>query len=166
MNWEQVVVTLLPYAATAAISVYAIRNSRQLKELEIKDNERGRIFELQKAVTEKAIEAVVEASFRLGRQANQCAAFLSERRTECDPILYDQLKDDLSFIAHNKPFFPNALREDIHGASSRLTHIMEARDNNDLSFRVKVFTEAIPAVQKAKKATEQFLDQYNLFNDK
>jgi hypothetical protein len=164
MTWVEAIVTLVPYGATVAVSIYAIRNNTRLKELEIKDNERGRVFELQRVVTEKAIEVVVEASFRLGQQAIRFAKFVSEGRTECDPGLYEQMKSDLDFIERNKPFFPDAVREDMHGASSRLTNILRLFNDVDHKLRLQVFTEALPTVRKAKEATEQFLDQYNLFN--
>ena len=166
MNWEQVVVTLLPYAATAAISVYAIRNSRQLKELDIKDNERGRIFELQKVVTVKAIEALVQASFRLGQQEIRFVEFLQQKETECDPKLYEQMKSDLDFIEINKPLFPVAVREKIHAASDHFTRMLQSNDGVDFSFRLQVLKDAAPVVQEAKQRIEQFLDQYNLFNAK
>ncbi len=162
--WWQNVLEILPWVVTATISIVALRNNRKLKELELKDNERAREFEIQKQVTVQAIESMKEGCFRLGKQATRFARYVSKGRVDDDGQLLQQMQDDLDFIEMNKPFFPLELREEMHIASSHLNGLIRNSAGVDGGFQLKVFREALPIVQKAKASTERFIDQYNLFS--
>lgn len=164
MVWWQVVLQILPWVVTAIISVVALRNTRKLKELEIKDNERAREFELQRQITVQAIESMKEGCFRLGKQATRFARFVSKGRVDDDGELVQQMQDDLDFIEMNKPFFPLALREEMHIASSQLANLIGNSSSVDGGFQLEIFKKALPIVRRAKASTESFIDRYNLFS--
>jgi len=164
MTYPEAIISIIPILITGAISIYAIRNTRKMKDLDIKENNRNRTFEIEKNITLKATDAMIEACFRLDRQIKEFAKFESGEKTKSVEDLYNQMKIDLDFIVLNKPYFPSILRNDIHKASDGLTNVTRVYKEIDDSKKIQEFTKARPILEKAKESIENMIDRYNMFD--
>jgi len=164
MTYPEAIIYFLPYLITTGISWYAIRNTRKMKELDIKENDKNRIFEIEKTITLKSIDAMTEACSRLDRQIKEFAKFESGNRKISVEDLYNQMKIDLDFIVLNKPYFPSIIRNDIHKASDGLTNVTRVYKEIDDSKKIQEFTKARPILEKAKESIENMIDRYNMFD--
>ena len=168
MNWSDfwdALFKFLPYLITAGISYYAIRHTGKMKELELKDKKRGRIFQIQKKVTDLSIDSLWKAHFVLEQQIPAVIEII-RGEDNIDKNTMEGIQKAHEFINSHAIYFPLEIRENLRSISHRLNNIAKYKDNIDHDTKIDVFEETLSIIEKAKKALEDYIDKFNMLNYK
>lgn len=168
MSWAEfwnIVFQLLPYIMTACVSVYAIWHTGKIKRLELKDSEKGRVFQIQKKITDKSIDSLWKAHYILAQQIPAVITII-QGTDHIDEKTMEGIQKAHEFIKSHAIYFPLDIREDLISASYHLNNIIEYKDSFEQKIKLEMFTASVTIMQKAKKALEDFIDKFNLLNQK
>jgi len=153
---------LLPYLITAGVSIYAIRHTGKMKELELKDLERGRVFQIQKKITDKSIDSLWKAHYLIWQQIPVAAAIISGDENIDDKTLGD-IRESHEFIKSHTAYFPLEVREKIIDASYQLNKI-SFDSSIDQKSKLEIIKDVFPIIKEIKKILEDYIDKFNILN--
>jgi|GEM_PF-6657059 len=152
---------------------YSMRHARKMKELDLEDNEKNRIFQIQRIVTLKCMEVMIEIVFRLNQRREKFESYITKgidkesiKQMEEDPIdkeLIKQMEEDSNYIKLNLPYSPVELREEILNVLTTLTALTKNYKNapNPANMLLNIST----IIEKINNLVGELTEKYNLFNE-
>ncbi len=168
MNWSDFwdgLFKFLPYLITAGISYYAIRHTGKMKKLELKDAERGRVFQIQNKITDKSIESLMKAHYSLQQQISFAHAIVYDNG-DFDEKIIEDIQNAHAFVKSHAVYFPLEIRENLRNASFKMLHIIKLKDHIEDKIKISMFSDALNVMEETKRALESFIDKFNLLNHK
>ncbi len=160
--WLLMVQVVVTAAVAVLVPVVTFRFSKRLKEMEQRDRERGRKFELTKMVSTKAIDALAQSYYQLQR-INLTTQAYSLANAERKKELVKELMEANSFLEKNQFYLPDNIRERVTGLLTLSLKAMR-RGHEDESTLVKAFGEVMQMSEGIKDSFAPFMRRYNLLN--
>ncbi len=167
MLWKDVfdlIIAIAPYAVAIVVPLYSLKHNRRLKELDLKDIDRGRLFEIEKMVTADSMKAMRGAYLRLSQQATTVLRLRSEGAQKADSSIQNGMEQARNYIDLWYPYFPSSVRDKMQTASSQLACLIRNYGNVGEDLTITVIENALPTIEDAREALVEIISNYNLID--
>ncbi|HUV30392.1 MAG TPA: hypothetical protein VMY05_04780 [Acidobacteriota bacterium] len=165
MPWTDVLILLVPNAVTATVAIYALRQSRKLKEMDLKDAQVARKFQLASRITNMSVDKMIEACYRLDQLKLTLAKLKTNGARIVNQETMDATLDAWNYIDRWGPLFPSALRGEMSRASSKLRVAIEKLGDSLPQSDAEIMVEAMSSSTRAHTVLSQFIDQHSILEE-
>jgi len=158
--WLLMVQVVVTAAVAVLVPVVTFRFSKRLKEMEQRDRERGREFELTKTVSTKAIDALAQLYYQLQRISFTTQVYSSSnagRKKE----MFKEFMEATSSLEKNQFYLPDSIRDRVFVLVNLSLKAMGSGSQDDSALE-KAFHEVMQMSEGIKDAFVPFMRRYNL----
>ncbi len=160
--WLQIVPPVLGAAVAVLVPLIMFKFSKRLKEMEARDRERDREFEVSKVVTTKAVEVLAE-SYHITHRINYALNVYHSAHEEAKKSIESDLTDARKYWEKNMFYLPETIRNRI----IRFTNYSFASlTEGEIGARasLEAFDEVSDMFKTIEGAFRPFMKKYNLLD--
>lgn len=153
---------IVPWIISIILPVYTLRHSRMIKEIEILDRKKDREFQLEKSISEKAIEVMAE-SYHLTHKINRGLNEFGSVDDKTKEIIFEEVKKAREYWEKNLFYLP----EDSRRLIIPLTNMSFASFTaSQMAFdlQTKAFDKVSEMFRNIENSFAAIMRKYNLFD--
>lgn len=161
-SWITIVPHIVMGMVTIVVTFLAFWFNKRLKEMEIRDRQSGRDFEVTKVVTAKAMEVMAE-SYHITHRINYALNVYHSATPEAKESISEDLKKANTYWEKNLFYLPEVIRERITPFTNMTYASMTDGRTGEHAFD-KALDEIHDMFIKIKAAFSPFMKKYNLLD--